>query len=218
MQQRAINVVLTGVTGTALAGMLVAGVAAASDDSAPPKQLLSQQAVASQKHEAPQQHTPKSTEKRQAKPAAKDAKSSSKDGKTVKKGPKVLLSGKTIASYFWDDGSGVNGDTGAPAGGKPMQKGLFSSPSWPMHTKVKVTYNGRSVTGFIGDRGPGEPSHRGVMLDLDTYTFRYLLDGKKPASKYNAGSGEGHLKGVKWEVLSWGHGAGKKGKPQPFGS
>ncbi|WP_433469054.1 hypothetical protein [Spirillospora sp. CA-128828] len=219
MQQRAINVVLTGVTGTALAGMLVAGVAAASDDSAPPKQFLSQQAVAAQKHEAPQQHAPKSTEKRQAKPAAKDAKSSSKDGKTAaKKGPKALLSGKTIASYFWDDGSGVNGDTGAPAGGKPMQKGLFSSPSWPMHTKVKVTYNGRSVTGFIGDRGPGEPSHRGVMLDLDTYTFRYLLDGKKPASKYNAGSGEGHLKGVKWEVLSWGHGAGKKGKPQPFGS
>jgi len=141
-----------------------------------------------------------------------------KDAKPAKKGPKALLSGKTKASYFWDDGSGVNGDTGAPAGGKPMQKGLFASPSWPMHTKVKVTYKGRSITGFVGDRGPGEPSHRGVMLDLDTYTFRYLLDGKKPESKYNAGTGEGHLNGVKWEVLSWGHGAGKKGMPQPFGS
>jgi hypothetical protein len=214
MQQRAINVVLTGVTGTALAGMLVAGVAAASDGAAPQKQFLPQQAVASQEHKAPQKHSSEST-------AKKDSKAShaiAKDGKSVKKGSKALLSGKTTASYFWDDGSGVNGDTGAPAGGKPMQKGLFSSPSWPMHTKVKVTYNGRSVTGFIGDRGPGEPSHRGVMLDLDTYTFRYLLDGKKPASKYNSGSGEGHLKGVKWEVLSWGHGAGKKGKPQPFGS
>ncbi|MGI5200544.1 hypothetical protein ACQEU6_02920 [Spirillospora sp. CA-108201] len=137
--------------------------------------------------------------------------------KPAKKGPKALISGKTKASYFWDDGSGVNGDTGAPAGGKPMQKGLFASPSWPMHTKVKVSYKGRSVTGFVGDRGPGEPSHRGVMLDLDTYTFRHLVDGKKPSSKYNTGTSAGHLKGVKYEVLSWGHGAGKKGAPKPLG-
>ncbi|NDU72792.1 hypothetical protein GWI34_09145 [Actinomadura sp. DSM 109109] len=229
MQQRAINVILTGVTGTALAGMMVAGVAAASDDSAPKKQFLPQQAVAGQEHKSPEQRAdkgalggftaPKAPAKPDTKTEAKaDAKAESKDAKPVKKGPKTLLSGKTTVSYFWDDGSGVNGDTGAPAGGKPMQKGLFASPSWPLHTKVKVTYKGRSITGFVGDRGPGEPSHRGIMLDLDTYTFRYLLDGKKPESKYNAGTGEGHIKGVKWEVLSWGKGAGKKGQPQPFGS
>ncbi|GAA2305920.1 hypothetical protein AB0C84_34630 [Actinomadura sp. NPDC048955] len=226
MQQRAINVILTGVTGTALAGMMVAGVAAASDDSAPKKQFLPQQAVAAQENKSPERLADKgalggfTAPKAPAKPEAKaDAKAApKKTAKPVKKGPKALLSGKTKASYFWDDGSGVNGDTGAPAGGKPMQKGLFASPSWPMHTKVKVTYKGRSITGFVGDRGPGEPSHRGVMLDLDTYTFRYLLDGKKPSSKYNAGTGEGHLNGVKWEVLSWGSGAGKKGMPQPFGS
>ncbi|MES9539524.1 hypothetical protein [Actinomadura sp. NPDC000600] len=137
-------------------------------------------------------------------------------GKGAPKGHGVL-SGSTTASYFWDDGSGVNGDTGAPAGGKPMQKGLFASPSWPMHTKVKVSYKGRTVTGFVGDRGPGEPSHRGVMLDLDTYTFRHLVDGKKPSSKYNTGTSAGHLKGVKYEVLSWGHGPGKKGAPKPLG-
>ncbi len=136
----------------------------------------------------------------------------------AEKKAKALYAGTTTASYFWDDGSGINGDTGAPAGGKPMQKGLFASPSWPLHTKVKVTYNGRSVTGFVGDRGPGKPSHRGIMLDLDTYTFRYLYDGKQPSSKYNAGVGAGHLKGVKYEVLQWGKGAGKKGAPQPFGS
>ncbi|TDD79410.1 hypothetical protein E1293_23435 [Actinomadura darangshiensis] len=220
MQQRAINVVLTGVTGTALAGMLVAGVAAASDDSAPQKQFLPQQAVAAQQHKADRNRTATSAEKAEsgkAESKAKD-KSSAKDGKRDEGEPKALLSGKTTSSYFWDDGSGVNGDTGAPAGGKPMQKGLFASPSWPMHTKVRVSYHGRTKTGFVGDRGPGEPSQRGVMLDLDTYTFRYLLDGEKPDSKYDAGSGEGHLKGVKWEVLSWGSGAGKKGKPQPFGS
>jgi hypothetical protein len=228
MQQRAINVILTGVTGTALAGMMVAGVAAASDDSAPKKQFLPQQAVAAQEHKSPDRLTdkgalgkftaPKAPAKAKADSNADSKTEPKKDAKPAKKGPKALLSGKTKASYFWDDGSGVNGDTGAPAGGKPMQKGLFASPSWPMHTKVKVTYKGRSITGFVGDRGPGEPSHRGVMLDLDTYTFRYLLDGKKPESKYNAGTGEGHLNGVKWEVLSWGHGAGKKGMPQPFGS
>lgn len=131
---------------------------------------------------------------------------------------KVLLTGTTTASYFWDDGSGIRGDTGAPASGKPMQKGMFASPSWPMLTKVRVTYQGRSVTGFIGDRGPGEPSHRGIMLDLDTYSFRYLQDGDRPESKYDAGGGMGHLKGVTYEVLEWGPGRGERGHPKPFGT
>ncbi|MQY02003.1 RlpA-like double-psi beta-barrel domain-containing protein [Actinomadura macrotermitis] len=193
MHKRAMNVMLTAASGTALAGIMVAGVAAASSEDAPKRNMPSYQPAAAAKKDAAHKKAKKA-------PAKKAA----------------LLAGKTTASYFWDDGSGVNGDTGAPAGGKPMQKGLFASPSWPMHTKVRVTYNGRSVTGFVGDRGPGEPSHRGVMLDLDTYTFRYLLDGKKPASKYNAGGGEGHLQGVKWEVLQWGSGAGKRGNPAPF--
>ncbi|XRQ16116.1 hypothetical protein ACN3XK_36170 [Actinomadura welshii] len=224
MQQRAINAVLTGVTGTALAGMLVAGVAAASDDSAPSeKQFLTQEALAAQQHrtqpdEAEKSEKAEKAEKAQKKAPAGAAEDEAKsDTKRAKKDPDVLLSGKTTASYFWDDGSGINGDTGAPASGKPMQKGMFASPSWPMLTKVRVSYNGRSVTGFVGDRGPGEPSHRGIMLDLDTYTFRYLLDGGKPKSKYTSGTGEGHLKGLKWEVLEWGKGPGK-GKPQPFGS
>jgi hypothetical protein len=227
MQQRAINAVLTGVTGTALAGMLVAGVAAASDDSAPgEKQFLTQEAVAAQQHDARQDQAQnkarheaenKAENKTPAGNAENEKKSEAAKSESTpaKKGPKALLSGTTTASYFWDDGSGVRGDTGAPASGKPMQKGMFASPSWPMLTKVKVSYKGRTVTGFVGDRGPGEPSHRGIMLDLDTYTFRYLLDGGKPESKYEAGVGEGHLDGLKWEVLKWGKGEGK-GKPKPF--
>ncbi|WP_245679160.1 hypothetical protein [Actinomadura hibisca] len=178
----------TATGGIALAGALAIGVSAAQNDDAP------------QRYEAAAVH--------------KDL--PGKSAAKKRRPEKALLTGKTTASFFWDDGSGINGDTGAPAGGKPMQKGLFASPSWPLHTKVKVSYNGRSVTGFVGDRGPGEPSHRGVMLDLDTYTFRYLLDGKKPASKYNAGSDEGHLKGVKYEVVKWGSGAGTKGAPKPL--
>ncbi|GAA2640094.1 hypothetical protein SMC26_44020 [Actinomadura fulvescens] len=205
MQKRAKNVVLTAITGSTLAGILVAGVALASDDGAPTQQKTPHELSMVAEKQADQ----KGTKKAKA-DEAKKAKAAKK------KESKALYTGKTTASYFWDDGSGVNGDTGAPAGGKPMQKGLFASPSWPLHTKVKVSYNGRSVVGFVGDRGPGEPSHRGVMLDLDTYTFRYLLDGKKPADKYNAGTGEGHLKGLKYEVLEWGDGAGTKGAPQPF--
>lgn len=238
MQQRAINAVLTGVTGTALAGMLVAGVAAVSDDSAPgEKQFLTQEAVAAQQHDARQDQAENKAqnqarheagnkpenkpEKKTPAGSAEDEKkseSAKSESKPAKKGPKALLSGTTTASYFWDDGSGIRGDTGAPASGKPMQKGMFASPSWPMLTKVKVSYKGRTVTGFVGDRGPGEPSHRGIMLDLDTHTFRYLLDGGKPKTNYNTGTGQGHLKGLKWEVLEWGKGPGQKGKPKPFGS
>ncbi|WP_307801809.1 hypothetical protein [Actinomadura violacea] len=214
---------LTGVTGAALAGMLVGGVAAAShDDSAPkPDRLLAQQQdMAALNQKAPEKKAAsKAPAESRSKSAAKDSKASAskETKKKADKGPKAILSGSTTASYFWDDGSGINGDTGAPASGKPMQKGMFASPSWPMNTKVKVTYKGRSITGFVGDRGPGAPSHNGVMLDLDTYTFRYLLDGGKPSSKYDAGTGEGHLQDVKWEVLSWGSGAGTKGDPQPLG-
>ncbi|MGI5328839.1 hypothetical protein [Actinomadura nitritigenes] len=212
MQQRAIDTALTALTGTALAGMLVAGVAVESAHGAPADKpmahnLTSQQVTGHDNNT----NTGKTSGKTSGKTGGK-----TKAGKAAPK-THAVLSGNTTASYFWDDGSGVNGDTGAPASGKPMQKGMFASPSWPMNTKVKVTYQGRSVTGFVGDRGPGEPSHRGVMLDLDTYTFRHLVDGKKPTSKYDTGTSAGHLKGVKYEVLSWGHGAGTKGTPKPLG-
>ncbi|MFC0041672.1 hypothetical protein [Actinomadura rayongensis] len=211
MHKRATNALLAGVTGSALAGMLVAGVAVASGDDQAPKETAGAP-VAAQELARDRARVPSAVSQDTAKPSPKP--SAKKRGR----GPKALLSGRTTASYFWDDGSGVNGDTGAPASGRPMQKGLFASPSWPMNTKVRVSYNGRSVTGFVGDRGPGAPSHNGVMLDLDTYTFRYLLDGEKPASKYEAGTGEGHLQGLRWEVLQWGSGAGTRGAPQPFGS
>ncbi|MCP2340954.1 septal ring lytic transglycosylase RlpA family protein [Actinomadura rupiterrae] len=206
MQKRALNIAITALTGSTLAGFLVAGVAMSGDDTPDRGKLTAQQSRAEldlgarKPAEAP-------------KKAEAGAQSAEKKAAVKKAQPKALLAGSTIASYFWDDGSGVNGDTGAPAGGEPMQKGLFASPSWPLGTKVKVSYNGRSVVGFIGDRGPGEPSRSGVMLDLDTYTFRYLLDGGKPASKYETGTDAGHLNGVKWEVLSWGTGAGSRGAP-----
>ncbi len=66
----------------------------------------------------------------------------------------VLLHGKVKASYFWDDGSGINGDTGPPASGKPMQKGLFAAPSWPLGTKGYVVYEARPPSSSSATAAP----------------------------------------------------------------
>jgi rare lipoprotein A (peptidoglycan hydrolase) len=210
------NVVMTTVTGSCLAGILVAGVAMASDDDAPKqKNTPTQLNMMAGQNKAADTKAAQQAQQAKADAAKKAEEAKKKSAEAKKKAePKAVYAGKTTASYFWDDGSGINGDTGAPASGEPMQKGLFASPSWPLGTKVKVTYKDRSITGFIGDRGPGSPSSSGVMLDLDTYTFRYLLDGGKPDSDYDAGTGEGHIQGVKYEVLKWGSGAGKRGAPE----
>ncbi|WP_319018296.1 hypothetical protein [Microbispora sitophila] len=129
----------------------------------------------------------------------------------------VLYAGKTTASYFWDDGSGVNGDTGAPASGKPMQKGLAASPSWPMGTKGYVVYKGKKADFFVGDRGPGVPSSSGVMLDLDGKTFAELTGGTWNTDSLTVedAGGLGHIP-VKYVITQWGEGLGKTGAPKPF--
>ncbi|MEV7807912.1 hypothetical protein AB0O28_33675 [Microbispora sp. NPDC088329] len=132
-------------------------------------------------------------------------------------GQTVLYAGKTTASYFWDDGSGINGDTGAPASGEPMQKGLAASPSWPMGTKGYVVYKGKKADFFVGDRGPGVPSSSGVMLDLDGKTFAELTGGtwNKHSLTVEDAGGLGHIP-VKYVITQWGRGLGKTGAPKPF--
>ena len=130
---------------------------------------------------------------------------------------RVLLKGETTASYFWDDGSGLAGDTGLPAIGKPMQKGMFASPSWPLGTEGYVTYKGKKAKFFIGDRGPGEPSNRGIMLDIDAKTFAELTGGKFNSRTHlvTDNGGVGHIK-VEYVITKWGDGPGKKNHPVPF--
>jgi hypothetical protein len=130
---------------------------------------------------------------------------------------KVLLKGSTTASYFWDDGSGRAGDTGMPASGKPMQKGLAASPSWPLLTEGYVIYKGKKLPFFVGDRGPGAPSSQGVMLDLDAKTFAELTGGTfNPGTLHVDGNGGlGHIE-VEYVITKWGEGAGKKNHPVPF--
>ena len=130
---------------------------------------------------------------------------------------KILLKGSTTASYFWDDGSGRAGDTGMPASGKPMQKGLAASPSWPLLTEGYVIYKGKKAPFFVGDRGPGEPSNRGIMLDLDAKTFAELTGGRfNPNTLHVDGiGGQGHIE-VEYVITKWGPGVGKKNHPVPF--
>ncbi|MEV0196975.1 hypothetical protein [Nonomuraea sp. NPDC050691] len=132
---------------------------------------------------------------------------------------KVLLKGATTASYFWDDSSGRAGDTGLPASGKPMQKGLAASPSWPLMTEGYVVYKGKKAPFFVGDRGPGVPSSSGVMLDLDAKTFAQLTGGRFNSETLGVDGvgGQGHIK-VSYVITKWGSGPGKKNLPVSFAS
>jgi hypothetical protein len=134
-------------------------------------------------------------------------------------GEQVMLKGATTASYYWDDASGRAGDTGLPASGKPMQKGLAASPSWPLMTEGYVLYKGKKAPFFVGDRGPGIPSNRGIMLDLDAKTFADLTGGEFNADTLgvDGNGGKGHIK-VTYVITKWGKGVGTKNHPEPFAS
>ncbi|WP_304454150.1 hypothetical protein [Nocardiopsis sp. YSL2] len=124
--------------------------------------------------------------------------------------------GEVTATYFWDDGSGINGDTGAPASGEPMQEGLFSSPSWPLGTEGYIVYEGQEYEFFIGDRGPGEPSHDcDVLLDIDGKTFAKMMGTDFDETSLTVGGGNGHAE-VEYYITEWGDGAGTEGAPHPF--
>ncbi|GIH69831.1 hypothetical protein [Sphaerimonospora thailandensis] len=129
----------------------------------------------------------------------------------------VLLRGTTLGSYFWDDASGRQGDTGLPAIGLPMQKGMFASPSWPLGTEGYIFYKGKKAPFFIGDRGPGVPSESGVMLDIDGKTFAELVGESWNEDSLTVSGDEGHIQ-VDYVVTKWGDGPGTPGEPLPFSS
>lgn len=128
----------------------------------------------------------------------------------------AIQHGEVTATYFWDDGSGINGDTGMPAGGEPMQQGLFSSPSWPLGTEGYIVYEDQKVDFFIGDRGPGHPSYDcDVLLDIDAQTFAEITGETWDPETYVVSGGNGHLD-VEYYITEWGDGDGEEGAPHPF--
>ncbi|MEV0405614.1 hypothetical protein [Actinoallomurus sp. NPDC050550] len=67
--------------------------------------------------------------------------------KDAKKEKAALPGGVSTATSFWDPST---------ASGKPMSFHTLASPYWPLGTKVKVTYNGKSEIGIVEDFGPAE--------------------------------------------------------------
>ncbi|WP_433413645.1 hypothetical protein ACQP1V_31640 [Microtetraspora malaysiensis] len=108
--------------------------------------------------------------------------------KTAKAKPK-LPSGKSTATSFWD---------AQTASGKPMRYETIASPYWPLGTKVKVTYNGKSAIGVVEDFGPAEWAVRqhDIPAILD-------LSEKMMADLTGVRSNSVH---VNFEVLKWGTG------------
>jgi hypothetical protein len=60
---------------------------------------------------------------------------------------KALPAGLATATSFWDPST---------ASGNPMSFRTIASPYWPLGTKVKITYKGKSAIGVVDDFGPAE--------------------------------------------------------------
>lgn len=100
-----------------------------------------------------------------------------------------LPSGKATATSFWD---------AATASGKPMRYKTIASPYWPLGTKVKITYRGKSVIGVVEDFGPAEwaVAQHDIPAIVD-------LSEKMMADLTGVRSNTVH---VRFEVLKWGTG------------
>lgn len=102
---------------------------------------------------------------------------------------KKLPAGRATATSFWD---------AQTASGKPMRYQTIASPYWPLGTKVKVSYNGKSVVGVVEDFGPAEWAV--AQHDLPAIID---LSEKMMADLTGVRSNSVH---VNFEVLKWGSG------------
>jgi hypothetical protein len=110
---------------------------------------------------------------------------------TAKKAPakKPLPAGLATATSFWD---------AATASGKPMSFRTIASPYWPLGTKVKITYKGKSLIGVVDDFGPAEwaVAQHDIPAIID-------LSEKMMASLTGTASNTIH---ANFQVLAFGHG------------
>jgi rare lipoprotein A (peptidoglycan hydrolase) len=161
---KAIATVAAGVT---LAG---AGVTTALASQATP-----QSASSAQTQSAPAQaskQAPAQAEKRADSAAGKDrllpAVKKDKAPKATQK-KAALPGGISTATSFWDPST---------ASGKPMSYHTVASPYWPLGTKVKVTYNGKSDIGIVEDFGPAEwavaQHNPPALIDLSEEMMQHL--------------------------------------------
>ncbi|GAA4629016.1 hypothetical protein GCM10023196_047870 [Actinoallomurus vinaceus] len=151
---------------TAAAGVTLAGAGvttALAYGNTPESASSAQSAPAASAPQAPEQ-----TEKRVA-TANQDRLfvSIKKDLKKEKKA--ALPGGVSTATSFWDPST---------ASGKPMSYQTLASPYWPLGTKVKVTYNGKSEIGIVEDFGPAEwavaQHNPPALIDLSEKMMQHL--------------------------------------------
>ncbi|GAA0325721.1 septal ring lytic transglycosylase RlpA family protein [Actinoallomurus spadix] len=138
------------------------------------------------------QQAPAQTEKR-AQSAAQDrmllSVKKDKDPKTKAAKAPALPTGVSTATSFWDP---------ATASGKPMAYETIASPYWPLGTKVKVTYNGKSEIGIVQDFGPAEWA-------VAQHNPPALIDLSEKMMKHLTGTASNSIT-VKFQVLELGKG------------
>ncbi|HEU5157867.1 MAG TPA: RlpA-like double-psi beta-barrel domain-containing protein [Streptosporangiaceae bacterium] len=151
MHRRATTAILMSATGTVLAGSLA--LTAATLNGGPETGKAAYDSVTAATG-APEASEHKSTTRTEHKAKARSGHKKKRivagtsrrtDRKTVKK--KSLPTGRSTATSFWDPGT---------ASGKPMRYKTLASPYWPLGTKVRITYRGKSVVGEVQDFGPAE--------------------------------------------------------------
>ncbi len=99
-----------------------------------------------------------------------------------------------------------------------MQKGMAASPSWPLGTEDYVVYKGQKKPFFVGDRGPGVPSSKGIMLDLDGQTFAELTGGTFDMNSLAVkGNGGGRPHPDRIPLTEWANRHRTRADPVPFG-
>ena len=100
-----------------------------------------------------------------------------------------LPSGVCTATSFWD---------AETASGKPMRYATLASPYWPLGTKVRITYKGKSAIGVVEDFGPAEwaVAQHDIPAIVD-------LSEKMMADLTGVASNTVH---VRFHVLKWGKG------------
>ncbi|MCO5993447.1 septal ring lytic transglycosylase RlpA family protein [Actinoallomurus rhizosphaericola] len=137
------------------------------------------------------QQAPAQAEKRVQSGAQDRMLLSVKKGNDPKKQAKApaLPTGVSTATSFWDPST---------ASGKPMAYETIASPYWPLGTKVKVTYNGKSEIGIVEDFGPAEWA-------VAQHNPPALIDLSEKMMKHLTGTASNSIT-VKFQVLELGKG------------
>ena len=113
---------------------------------------------------------------------------------------KPLPSGTATATSFWD---------AATASGRPMSFRTIASPYWPLGTRVKITYRGKSAIGVVDDFGPAEWA-------VAQHDLPAILDLSEEMMQSFTGIRSNTVH-ARFQVLSFGHGRSYRSSGTGYG-